>query len=225
MKNNFLFLIFLAFTASAQRPVKFVLDKITTDDSGNLHRKFTVDYHIENTSGKDIAFVLKPIALIPVTASSGSYNPHYKLLQNNKSIDVSGIFTWPERSFRNQEEYNRYVDSISRTEPDVETMKRNRSLAIMNSIMRLKKDEKRSFTAILYWDRERYQKQDENEYFLSADAKSELELSMHLQKEELKNRLDEAAFEKLMSDPELIHGWFTSNRLEIDLSDKKTEQY
>lgn len=71
------------------------------------------------------------------------------------------------------------------------------------------------------WDGERYQNQDEHEYFLEPTAIYELELSMHLMREELESRLLPEDYAEAMNDPTFIKGWFNSNRIPIDLSDKK----
>lgn len=214
-------LFFVCFSAAAQRPVELVFDSITTDDSNVSRRKYTLSYHIANLTNKPVSFFLNTRSIVPVVSSSMSYSPHYKLYKDGKSVDASGVFTTGELMWTSMEAYRKYIDSIQKAEPGIEAMKKRQSDLIMASLVQLKPGETKSCSIQLAWDFGRYQKQDENEYFLDPDSRYSIELSMHLLLAEFEGRLEEAAYKKILSDKTAITGWFTSNALDIDLSEKK----
>lgn len=214
-------LFFVCFSAAAQRPVELVFDSITTDDSDASRRKYTLSYHITNLTDKPVSFFLNTNSIVPVVSSSMSYSPHYKLYKDGKSVDVSGVFTIGEVMWESEAHYIRYVDSVAKAKPDPETIKKSISDHILQSLTQLKPGEAKPCSILLAWDFERYQKQDENEYFLDPDSVYSIELSMHLLLAEFEGRLEEAAYRKMLSDKTMITGWFTSNALAIDLSEKK----
>lgn len=214
-------LFFVCVSAAAQKPVELVFDSIATDDSDASRRKYTLYYHITNLTAKPVSFFLDTYSIVPVVSSSMSYSPHYKLYKDGKSIDVSGVFTIGEVMWKSEAHYMRYVDSVAKAKPDPEALKKSISDHILASYTQLGPGETKTCSIQLAWNFERYQKQDENEYFLDPGSVYSMELSMHLLLAEFQGRLEEAAYNKILSDKTAITGWFTSNALAIDLSEKK----
>lgn len=221
MKTIF-FLLLFSLPMVAQRPVAISLERIVTDDSDVEQRKFTLHYRISNLTDRPAAFFLNPQAIVPVVSSSGAYAPHFKLYKDGKSVDLANVFTWGERLWKDEKDYQRYVDSVSKEmqDTDLESIRKKRSEQIEKRLMRLLPKESVSYQITLRWDRDRYRRQDEHEYFLDENSYYELELSMHLQLEEFENRLLPEELERARKNPEMITGWFTSNRLAISFGEK-----
>ncbi|RZJ68614.1 MAG: hypothetical protein EOO50_00085 [Flavobacterium sp.] len=202
----------------AQRPLELILDSIKTDNSNPESRTFHLSYHITNNTNKPATFFLRTDHIVPVVASSMSHCPHYKLYQNGNSVDVSGIFSVPNSRNLTHEQHLKLQDSLREISSNPETWKKRMSESITKSKTTLAAGETRSFKIDLRWDRKRFQKNDENDYYLEPDGKFELELSMHLMRDELVNRMTANDYELALKDPDFIKGWFTSNRLPVDLS-------
>ena len=67
------------------------------------------------------------------------------------------------------------------------------------------------------WDKKRYFYRDPNEYYLAENAKHYFEITLVALKEEFKDKIDEAVYNKLINDPNFIKGVFVSNKVEINL--------
>ena len=70
---------------------------------------------------------------------------------------------------------------------------------------------------VFNWDKNRYFYRDPNEYYLAENAKHYFEITLVALKEEFKDKIDEAVYNKLINDPKLIKGVFVSNKVEINL--------
>ena len=88
----------------------------------------------------------------------------------------------------------------------------------MNSIIRLPPKSSKSYHQILYWNKKRYFKTDDNEYYLGETSPFFIELSIVALKEELSFKLSSEDFKIIKSDTSFIKGYFTSNKTLIDLS-------
>ena len=70
---------------------------------------------------------------------------------------------------------------------------------------------------VFNWDKKRYFYRDPNEYYLAENAKHYFEITLVALKEEFKDKIDEAVYNKLINDPNFIKGVFVSNKVEINL--------
>ena len=98
------------------------------------------------------------------------------------------------------------------------------SKRLMNSIIRLPPKSSKSYHQILYWNKKRYFKTDDNEYYLGETSPFFIELSIVALKEELSFKLSSEDFKIIKSDTSFIKGYFTSNKTLIDLSKQKSPQ-
>lgn len=218
-----LLILFPFMIQSQERPVEIVLDSIKTDSREIGTRVFTLHYHIQNLTGKTVSFFLNTDSMVPLAASSMSIVPHYQLLQDSRALEVSGIFTISETKEFNiaeiigSEKNEDTIHAIITRHFDRMTQEYNNKL--VNSVVRLSAGEMQRYSIKLRWDLQRYQKQGDNEYYLEATSQYHLELSMHLLLEELRSRLTPEQFEGITADKSFIKGWFTSNRLPVDLGD------
>jgi len=69
------------------------------------------------------------------------------------------------------------------------------------------------------WDKERYHKNDVIEYFIEEKEKHFFELHINLMTTELLSNFTEEEKKEVLKDKTLTKGWFTSNKVEIDLSE------
>lgn len=221
---KYLVLFLFCITAFSQsKPIELKIDSLTSSNTDDGSRKFTLQYHITNLSDKPVSFVLNTNSLIPIGA--GSLNPavYYKLYENESSVDVSGIFTTTKgtRYFKDETEYKRFEDSLTialknRT-PEDKTQKRK--AFFLNNIQTFKANETKYFTEELIWDKKRYHKNDVIEYYIQENEKHFFELHINLMREELLSNFTEEEKKEVLKDKILTKGWFTSNKVEIDLSE------
>ena len=215
---RFFAILLIGLSAIAQKPIAMRLEKIQASDADANYRTFTISYSIENQSRNAVAFFLNPEPfLVPQISSSSSTNTHYRLFQNEKPVDAPFVFEFASADY-SPEEIRRITDSIKPADRNPDRLTGNPWIQ-KQSLMRMNPGQTQSFKIVMRWDRKRYQAYDENEYYLDPSAKFELELSMHLMKEELRPMLTAAGIADLLNDAHLITGWFTSNRVRINLSE------
>jgi hypothetical protein len=150
-----------------------------------------------------------------------SPRPYYKLFEDNNYIDIPGIFSIGNRNQLplDKVDFSKISqDSINRImKKYMENLKAENDKNITNNIQRLEPNEIKNFSVSLFWDKERYRKQDVYEYYLEEKSIHHLEISINLMKEEFKNKLTPEQFKNMMEDKTFIKGWFTSNKVEIQL--------
>jgi len=216
-------LLFSIMVFGQSKPIELKIDSIKAKNTDNGRRKFTLQYHITNLTDKPITFVLDTTHIVPIGGGSLRPNPYYKLYENEASIDVNGIFTdqLKRRAFKDEAEFNRYRDSLmnyieSRTP---EQLSHSRKQGFLENIQKLAPKETKHFTTVLAWDKERYHRNDVIEYYISEKEKHFLELHINLMTEELLYSFTEEEKKEVLKDKILTKGWFTSNKVEIDLSE------
>ncbi|WP_284652709.1 hypothetical protein [Flavobacterium terrisoli] len=215
-------LLFSITTFSQSKPIELKIDAIKTVDNDDHSRKFTLHYHITNLTEKPIAFVLDTTHIVPIGGGSLRPNPYYKVYENETSIDVNWIFTNQlSRVFKDEAELNKYRDSLmnyveSRTP---EQLSQSRKEGFLENIQKLAPKETKHFTTVLSWNKERYHKNDVIEYYISEKEKHFFELHINLMTEELLSHFTEEEKKEVLKDKVLTKGWFTSNKVEIDLSE------
>jgi hypothetical protein len=90
---------------------------------------------------------------------------------------------------------------------------------LLQSLVYLKPNETKNFQIITFWDKQRYFKIDENEYYLDENEKYEFELSLYLDKLNRKEKLTEEEFTKIKNDENFIEGRFSSNKMKINFGE------
>ena len=81
----------------------------------------------------------------------------------------------------------------------------------------LNPNEELECSIVFNWDKKRYYYRDPNEFYLDENAKHYFEITLVALKEEFKDKIDEAVYNKLINDPNFIKGVFVSNKVEINL--------
>ena len=218
----FLCLLFSIAVFSQSKQIELKIDSITnsnTDDG----RRFTLHYHITNLTQKPISFVLNTKSLIPI--GTGSLNPsvYYKLYENEISIDVTGVFNDENetRFFKNKAEFDTYRDSLMNYRKNLtpEQLLQLKKVKFLENIQELASNKTIHLTQILIWNKQRYHKNDDIEYYIEEKEKHFIELHINLMTEELLMSFTEAEKKELLKDKVLTKGWFTSNKVEIDLGE------
>lgn len=229
MKLKLLFLLISFWSFSQNRPIEIKIDSITSIDSKEFRdREFTIVYHIKNLSNKEVSFFLNSKKFIPSVASSMQYVPTYRLYQNENPIDVAQVFTTNRTVFTskdfNQQSIDEYLknrrDSIKleyekiNSDPEYAWQKNNK--AIMNSILVLKPNETKQFVQKINWDKKRYLKSHDLEYYFDENHKYFLELELSLLKSEFQGRLTKEELEAIMKNENFIKGNYKSNKVEMN---------
>lgn len=234
----FLFFSVLLF---AQKPVLEVkIDSIHFDDSNSKVRKYFIDYHIENLTEKEISFVLFPTTLIANAASSMTLYPIYKIYRNNVFEDLDGPFfeaetkeelllrevesdskefkdliaSYKENRTKLMAEYSKKYKESGGQSTDVRFIYNNQ--IIMNSVQTMKPKETKKFTIQTTWNRNRFIKNDDLEYYLNENENFEFQLILDLKKVSFKDSLSKDQLDGFVSNPNFIQGVFVSNKAKIE---------
>lgn len=209
----------------AQKPVlELQMDNVKVTDTLSNHRKFTISYHIENLSDNQVSFYLDTKSIGSQATASLSYKPFYKIFQGNEYLNFEGIFNTREDKIYSEKsllDFEHKMDSIFQayqksggTNEDKFWVFSNQQLKA--SVITLQPKEKKGFSTTLIWNKKRYFKYFDNEFYLDEKEKHFIELSINLMKEELKAKLSADEFQAIQNDKSFIKGWFTSNRVAID---------
>lgn len=232
MKLKLLFLLLSFWCFSQNRPIEIKIDSITSIESKEFpDREFTIVYHIKNLSNNEVSFFLNTKKFIPSIASSMQYVPTYRLFQNENPIDVSQIFTTNRTFFKidetNPKAFEDYVkkrqDSImmehERVKTDTLYSWKKKNNGILNSIFILSPNETKQFVQKINWNKKRYFKSQDLEYYLEEDSKYYLQLELTLLKKEFRDRLTKLEFESIMKNQNFLKGNYYSNKVEINFKD------
>jgi hypothetical protein len=216
--------LFFAITVFGQeKPIEIKIDSLSILNSNETERKFVLHYHLTNLNNKPITFILDPKEVIPIGAGSLRPNVYYKLYENDTAIEANGILTGNSniRYFKSEADYTRYIDSVdtyikSRTPEQLSQIKKE---GFLEHIQNMEANQTKHFRSILVWDKRRYHRNDVIEYYIEEKEKHFIELHINLMTEELLMSFSEAEKKELLKDKTLTKGWFTSNKMEIDLGE------
>ena len=203
--------LFFSISLFAQKPLLEVkIDSIHFDDSNSKVRKYFIDYHIENLTDNEISFVLFPTTLIANSASSMTIYPIYKIYRNGVFEDMDGPFfetetkeelllrevepdskefndliaSYKENRTKLMAEYSKKYKESGGQSTDIHTIYNNQ--IIMNSVQTMKPKETKKFTIQNTWNRNRFIKNDDLEYYLNDKDRFEIQLILDLKKSSFK---------------------------------------
>ena len=241
-------LLLVGFSAAAQKiPLELRIDSVTADDSNPVARQFVVKYHLTNLTDRKLYVVIDSSELITSTRASLSPRPYYKIYQKDEFIEVDDILSNQldfslhhqtnavEQTAEEKEQMLKKhlkesmdidVDSARAAyavseEKGLEYVAKKHRKAVAKMLMELKPKETREFSKTLYWNRNRYYSYEENEYYLEEHEPYFIDLTLVLMNERVHSALTEDEFLKVEKDNGLVEGVFTSNRVGIDLGNKK----
>ena len=236
-------LLFSIVSFSQNAPLQLKIDSIFFSDSIPNERKFTINYHLQNVSKQTVLFFMDGFYANENGIRKTRHN--FQLYQNKLFLNVNTILkprtTNEELSDKekflklvaNREKFKAYIkkedeknginkDSvkISFTQGDKTgsyNWKRNNKQTL-ESRTTLAPNEQKNFTRILYWNKTKYYKQDENEYFLDENANYYIEFFVNLRKEEFKESLTQKQYDEILDDKNFIKGVFFSEKTKINLN-------
>lgn len=236
----YFFLLFTTISFAQNNPIDLKIDSITSIDSIPSERKFTINYHIENLTDRDISFFFNPKILIPNQSASMSKEISYKLFQKDEVLNINGIFmTKKMKNFStligkisNQKEKDSIILKFMKDEmgmdmkKDIEEARKDENYflkrtnkELLESIFKLNPHQKITFTKTLIWNKKRYYKIEEDEYYINEDMPHYFELTLNLMKEQFKEKLLPENYEKIIKNPYFINGWIISNKMEINFGE------
>jgi hypothetical protein len=242
-----IYLLLISASIFAQnKGIESKITAITSNDSNPKKREFTINYQIENLTNNPVSFFLRPNTLIANAAGSMTLFPIYKIYINGIFIPLDGPFfekdgiDWETKL----KGFNDYTTPEAKEiiKKVVEEFKANNKLILENytknggkstdenwiltnhnlleSKITLNPKETKSFIIKTSWNKERYFKEDDLEYYLDEKDKYEFELVLDLKKTFFKERLSEEEYLKIKKDLNFIEGIFTTNKIEINFKEK-----
>lgn len=237
---KYLLLLFISTTIFAQNPiVKIEIDSINSIDSSSF-RKFTINYSIRNISKNKISFFLDPKRIVAGSGGSMETSISGNLFQGKEELPMHSILSHTSKSrdlpegfelIKDEKEKNevlrKYLKEVLDIDMDneLEEIKKSddpnyklkkSSERLMISIMTLEPFEVKHYSKIFYWDKKRYHKDYDLEYYIDEKSNCLLQLYIVLLKEEYKERMLESDYNALLKTPNFIKGWYNSNKMEIN---------
>jgi hypothetical protein len=88
----------------------------------------------------------------------------------------------------------------------------------MHDLFSLNPKEVKKIHRAFSWNKERYHKLDEHEYYIAENKHHYIKIFVTLLKEHYKDQLTATDFDKIMTDPNFIKGVFISNKMEINFN-------
>ena len=225
MRTLFLILFLFLFLASnAQNTdLEVQIDSITHQDPSASERIFTVHYHITNKTQRPISLVLNTKELRSNMYNGSSWIPSYRLFQEKNMIETNTVFDSKKddavlKKMMQDLENNRkgLADYLLKQQQELEI---KISKKIIESVVKFQPNETKSFSAALSWDKNRYHKFEDNEYFLDQKTTHYLDLFLYLNKEELTSTLLPEDLKIILNDPTILTGWIYTNKVEINFKD------
>ncbi|TWI02424.1 hypothetical protein IQ05_00677 [Flavobacterium tiangeerense] len=222
MRTIFLtFFLLVGLCTNAQNTdLEVQIDSITHHDTSTSERIFTVHYHIKNKAKSLISLVLNTKELRSNMYNNSSWIPSYRLFQEKKMIETNTVFDSKKsdavlKKIMQDLENNRkgLADYLLKQQKE---LKIKTSKKIIESIVRFQPNETKNFSATLSWDKNRYHKFEDNEYFLDQKTTHYLDLFLYLNKEELTSTLLPEDLKIILNDPTIITGWIYTNKVEIN---------
>ncbi|MGV9003312.1 hypothetical protein [Flavobacterium sp.] len=243
LKHLFFILPVLFFGQNKSLNINIV--SVTSVDSIPEERKFTIRYSIENTTDIEVSFFLEPERLFPAHSNAMATGIFYKLFQEKEELIINGIFLnkkfkkidgFPDFSkFSTDDEREKamqnYMEEYMKKENDsiqkftkngvteIEAHKIKSSSTLLKVVYSLKPKETKTYSTEWYWDKKRYFKRDEFEYYLNEKSSFYLQFYLFLMKEQYQNKLTTADYEKLMKIPNFLKGVYQSEKVEINLKE------
>ena len=205
-------------------PLRLKIDAINYNDSINK-RTFIINYNIENLTNKELTYFLNPTDFISNTRASLSTKIAYKIYQDNDLINVDDIINDENntklKGAKSDKELSLLMNKFLITNGiyfdnnnpiDSLTLSKLKAEKLFSSMQTIGPNETKSYTKKLFWDKTRYYKLDDNEFYLDEKSNHFLEISITLLKEEYQKTVSKEMFETITKNKNFIKGSFVSNR-------------
>ena len=244
MKKIILLLLVSIASYSQNAKIQVKVDSIYYVETNYKNREYYINYQVTNTTNKDISFFLIPNALIAETASSSTLYTVYKIYQNGIYENMDGPFF----EYESLEELRlAQIDDINSIEFKglSNTIKQNRKTQfaeylkkykdegglltdkqwiyenerLLDNIVKLTPNESQKFTIKTLWNKDKFIKNDDLEFYLDDNKKIEFQLILDLKKVQFKDKLEPEYFARIEKDTNFIEGTFVSNKIEISFKE------
>lgn len=224
--------------------IQVKVDSIYYVDTNYKNREYYINYQIINTTDKEISFFLIPNALIAETASSSTLFTVYKIYQNGiyenmdgpffefesleelklaqiedvNSIDYKGLFNTVKQNKKTQiaEYLKKYKDEGGLVSDKLWIYENQR---LLDNIIKLMPLESQKFTIKTLWNKDKYIKNGDLEFYLDDNKIIEFQLILDLKKQLFKEKLAPDYFMKIEKDTNFIEGTFVSNKIELNFKE------
>lgn len=239
MKHIYI-LLFTISSLAQNQPIKIEINSITDIDSLSF-RKYTIIYSISNLTNNKISFFLSPDNVLAGSGGSMRTDVSATLYQENEELPMNTILSSTTKKdefltdFKNLKDgkekdsiIKKYLKEVMNFDIEEEMKKskedenyfiKKSSERLLNSIMNLQPYESKQYSTIFYWDKKRYYKINEMEYYINEKSNCSIELYIVLLKEEFKERLIDSDYTKIINTPNFIKGWYNSNKKEINFKE------
>lgn len=234
--NIVVLLLYSSLVFSQINPLELKIDAISYTDSLATYRTFKVNYHLKNTTNQDITFinsyypintsypdVKKPIAL-PVIYENGNARNEISLKSNVEFLQVDKI-SKAKTLAEDEKAYNAEYEKALAKKMEEHKARREERLKIndfdyvKSAVTTLKPNESKDFTEFYYWNKVRYFKINDLEYYIDENATFFLELSMNLPKEKFQYFFSEDEYKKMKDNPNFLEGIVRSNQVELNFKE------
>ncbi len=203
MRITVLLFLFSSITFAQNQIIDLKIDSIIASDSIANERKYTINYHVENLTQNKICFLLdtdnddtitgvKTNRVFPKIHQDGNdvkgfffaknydYSAVYKFISDFRNAktaaDEEAIINNPE--FKKLRIHPMCLEKIvERRSPDYKKIRLFENNTIYKTLKTLEPRQTQHYQLILYWDKERYFKSEENEYYLEASSNYTIELT------------------------------------------------
>lgn len=200
------------------------IDAITFSDSLQGFRKFKIDYSLTNKTNNQVSFFLGDMQ---ESKKGHDLNVLYQLYQNKLFLNSNSILKEKIKDDFNPAKIDNFFSknkdsillSIELGNKEGTFLWRVDNKEIIDSKMILQPNECKKFSKILYWDKKRYYKQDDNEYFLDEKQVYTIEFFINLSKSIDREKLTLKQYEKAINDKNFVKGVFFTPRFELNFKD------
>lgn len=232
-----LFILFFQF-ALAQNPIlSLVITDIKIDNSTKDEVQYIIKYTVTNNSHRNIKCFFNPQDF----GLSLSTRKLFNLYENGSRFDGKSFLNPQPKSVHDQ--YNELSSRPAKDSTefkkrtallqsiadfDVETAKRGSPENFLKEkisqrykvdIMSFAPSETKTFEQQLFWQKNRYYKNDDLEFYLNEKHKYEIMFTVILHKKQLKEQISEKLYAEIMLDKNFIEGVFYSNKMQIEFKD------
>lgn len=238
--------MFIVFKTNGQSDrVLFTIDSVSHIDSVSV-RKFIIHYKLQNLTNQKAMFFLEPNSVF--TGSAGSKNTQIssQLFQEKEELPAREILSLSARkmsipNFDSIADKDKRKDAIIKylkenynydSDKELEEIKKLKdakekedyflkksSDRLLKTLFTLEANETKTYQKVMYWDKKRYYKIDELEYYINEDSKYYLQFYFVALKEEYKESILPEEYQKIEKNPNFIKAWINSNKVEINFKE------
>ena len=142
----------------------------------------------------------------------------YSKIENKESEEAKNLLKKIQISQGTiaMDNYKKYKDNGGESEDFQWIYYRQR---LLNSVVTMKPNETKTFTIKTLWNKNRYIKNDDLEFYLDQNNTIEIELILDLKTNLFQDQLTKEDLQNINKNPSFISGQFTSNKMKIEFKE------